>query len=99
MLEDLEQVIVHSPQPKIRLKIPSQNTSHCTYYIDACFTNISRVQVCTYTYTHTHIHVQLKVLAAGFRIKVITVPLSGPDVNVPEDIKKVEEWLHRYGDD
>lgn len=36
---------------------------------------------------------QLKVLENGYRIKVAVVNSIGIDVNLPEDVKRVEEWL------
>lgn len=38
---------------------------------------------------------QLKILELGHRIKVAVVNESSPDVNVPEDIKKIEQLLRK----
>lgn len=36
---------------------------------------------------------QLKVLEHGYRIKVVVIDEAGVDVNNPEDINKVEQWI------
>jgi 3-deoxy-manno-octulosonate cytidylyltransferase (CMP-KDO synthetase) len=36
---------------------------------------------------------QLKVLEAGYKIKVVQVGQSSPCVDIPEDIQRVEKWL------
>ncbi|MCE5294973.1 MAG: 3-deoxy-manno-octulosonate cytidylyltransferase [Chlamydiales bacterium] len=36
---------------------------------------------------------QLKVLEAGFKIKVVYTDVCSPAVDIPEDIQKVTEWL------
>lgn len=36
---------------------------------------------------------QLKVLEAGYKIRVVQVPHTSPHVDIPEDIQRVEQWL------
>jgi len=36
---------------------------------------------------------QLKVLDAGYNIRVVTVKQSSPHVDIPQDIERVKEWL------
>lgn len=37
---------------------------------------------------------QLKILEHGYRIKVAMIQQNSPGVDTPEDISKVEEWIH-----